>query len=202
MSEAPSMPVFIDAYLADTTHLSTEEHGAYLLLLMAMWRRNGSVPNDDKDIARIVGLSIRKWLAVKARLLPLLDVDGTVLTQKRLRKEWVYVQEKREKNAQNGTRGGRPKSNINNRLDKANGYQNENPNESPHNPEPIPKEKPSGFSARGGAKKTKGWIDPKTPLDAANNIIRRIRENEQQGTGRSDEIAGGPVLQLSAVGRR
>ena len=57
MSTAPIMPLFPDAYLADTTHLTTEEHGAYLLLLMAMWRRSGKVPNDDADLARIVGLS-------------------------------------------------------------------------------------------------------------------------------------------------
>ena len=49
MSKAPSMPMYWDAYIADTTHLSTEEHGAYLLLLAAMWRRDGSVPDDDKD---------------------------------------------------------------------------------------------------------------------------------------------------------
>lgn len=153
MSDAPAMPVFPDAYLADTTHLTTEEHGAYLLLLMAMWRRGGAVPNDDRDLARIVGLELRVWRKTKRRLLPLLSIEGDLLTQKRLRKEWEYVQEKRNKNAANGRRGGRPKGNINNRLDKANGYQNDNPNESPHNPEPIPIEKANAFSGRASAQK-------------------------------------------------
>lgn len=76
MSSAPSMPLFPDAYLADTTHLFTEEHGAYFLLLMAMWRRSGSVPNDDKDLARIVGLTVSKWLKIKARLMPFLTIEN------------------------------------------------------------------------------------------------------------------------------
>lgn len=67
MSKAPSMPMYWDAYLADTTHLTTEEHGAYLLLLAAMWRRNGCVPDDDKDNARILGLSASKWRKTKSR---------------------------------------------------------------------------------------------------------------------------------------
>jgi uncharacterized protein YdaU (DUF1376 family) len=153
MSDAPAMPVFPDAYLADTTHLTTEEHGAYLLLLMAMWRRGGIVPNADADLARIVGMDVRAWRKTKRRLLPLLSVEGEFLTQKRLRKEWEYVQEKRNKNAANGRQGGRPRSNINNRLGKANGSQNNNPNESPHNPEPIPIEKAKAFSERAGAQK-------------------------------------------------
>lgn len=132
MSTAPAMPIFIDAYLADTTHLSVEEHGAYLLLLMAMWRRNGSVPNDDKDLARIVGLSLTKWRKIKVRILPFLAVDGDEISQKRLKKEWDFVQEKRRKNAENGGKGGRPKSKENNGIVKANGYLGENPDESTH----------------------------------------------------------------------
>ena len=91
MSQAPFMPVFVDAYLADTGHLSTEEHGAYVLLLMAMWRRGGTVPDDDRNNARITGMSRHKWIHVKKRLLPFLTVEGDTFTQKRLKKEWGYV---------------------------------------------------------------------------------------------------------------
>jgi uncharacterized protein YdaU (DUF1376 family) len=38
MSQAPSMPVFTDALLGDTMRLSTEEFGAYCLLLFVTWR--------------------------------------------------------------------------------------------------------------------------------------------------------------------
>ena len=44
MAEAPIMPFATDAYIGDTTHLTTIEHGAYLLLLFAMWRTAGGSP--------------------------------------------------------------------------------------------------------------------------------------------------------------
>lgn len=121
MSQAPSMPFFVDAYLADTGHLTTLEHGAYMLLLLAMWRRGGVVPDDDKDNARVTRLSLAKWRTVKPRLLPFLTLSDGQFTQKRLAKEWNYVAGKREKNAQNGALGGRPQSSKNNDIAKANG---------------------------------------------------------------------------------
>lgn len=136
MSLAPSMPMYWDAYLADTTHLSTEEHGAYLLLLAAMWRRNGSVPDDDRDNARIVGLTPAKWRAVKARLSGLLTfADGTI-TQKNLQKIWKNTQEKIEANRLNGAKGGASRHKKNNDLAQANGSIALKPN--PTIPEPEP----------------------------------------------------------------
>lgn len=138
MSQAPSMPMFWDAYIGDTTHLTTEEHGAYLLLLAAMWRRNAYVPNDDRDIARIVGLPRARWTKTKARLSPLLIITESEITQKNLLKIWKITQEKIEKNRANGGLGGRPKINNNNGLDKANGYVSHNPNDNPNETIPEP----------------------------------------------------------------
>ncbi len=136
MSQAPSMPMYWDAYLADTTHLTTEEHGAYLLLLAAMWRRNGTVPDDDKDNARILGLTKTKWLKVKIRLSDVLIFENNHISQKKLQITWKKTQETIEKNRVNGAKGGRPKSNKNNNLDKAVGFVSHNPNETIPEPEP------------------------------------------------------------------
>lgn len=75
-----AMPVFGDAYLADTTHLTTEEHGAYFLLLLAAWRQDDcSLPMDDRKLARITGLSAKKWKSVRDTVLEFWTIeDGRI----------------------------------------------------------------------------------------------------------------------------
>lgn len=150
MSQAPSMPMYWDAYLADTTHLTTEEHGAYMLLLAAMWRRDGSVPDDDKDNARILGITVGKWRKIKARLQSTIkgfNVSGDTITQEKLQKTWKNTQEKIATNKANGAKGGRPKSNKSNGLGKANGSVSDNPNETI--PEPEPHREDTNVSSKG-----------------------------------------------------
>ena len=141
MSKAPAMPMYWDAYLADTTHLTTEEHGAYMLLLAAMWRRNGSVPDDDKDNARILGLTPAKWRKIKARLTATISgfvIEKGTITQEKLRKTWENTQEKIDKNRSNGAKGGRAAASKNNNLDQANATVSQERNRSIPEPEPEP----------------------------------------------------------------
>lgn len=92
MAQFPSLPLWTDAYLADTTHLSTIEHGAYLLLLMAMWRSKGCrLPNDDKLLARYAGLTAGQWARIKPSIWPFFRVESDSITQGRLTDEAELV---------------------------------------------------------------------------------------------------------------
>lgn len=102
MSAPAYLPLFGSDYLADTSHLSTEEHGAYLLLMMAAWRQDDcGLPVDDKKLARITGLSVRKWTAIKETILEFWTVENGRIYQPRLLKEWVYACKKSEGNREN-----------------------------------------------------------------------------------------------------
>lgn len=96
MAEFPALPLWTDAYLADTRHLSAEQHGAYLLLLMEAWRRPScSLPDDDALLARLSGLGGR-WDANRDAVMAFWTRDGRrkEWTQKRLVQEREYVASK------------------------------------------------------------------------------------------------------------
>lgn len=63
----PWMPFYVADYLADTTHLSTVEHGAYLLLIMNYWQQRG-LPGDPGRMARICRMNEAEWLAIAGTL--------------------------------------------------------------------------------------------------------------------------------------
>lgn len=98
-TSAPSIPLFGDAYLADTRHLSLEEHGAYLQLMMIAWRSaDCALPDDDVRLARMLGISAGRWAKIKGAVMAFWTLGETGWTQKRLSKERAFVEEKRTKN--------------------------------------------------------------------------------------------------------
>lgn len=110
MSNTPFMQLYVGDYLADTTDLTCEEHGAYLLLLMTMWRHGANLPNDPKKLARIARLSPRKWKIVWAEIGRFFDVDGDTISNKRMTKEYEKARVKSDLRAQAGSKGGKAKA--------------------------------------------------------------------------------------------
>ena len=101
MSRADAwMPLYIGDYMGDTAHLSTEQHGAYLLLLMHQWRR-GSIPTDEASLAQITRSTPARW---RNRIAPVVMafftmVDGA-LVQRRLLDEMEKAKKKSQEAAQ------------------------------------------------------------------------------------------------------
>jgi uncharacterized protein YdaU (DUF1376 family) len=110
MSNQPFMQLYVGDYLADTTHLTTEQHGAYMLLLLTMWRHGGKLPNEPQKLARIARTTGRKWPSIWAEIEAFFVVEGDLITNNRLTKEYQKAVSKSELRADAGSRGGKAKA--------------------------------------------------------------------------------------------
>lgn len=87
MSAPPFMKLYIADYLADTTDLDATGHGAYLLLLMAMWRAGGKLPRDEKKLAKLAQCSPEQWAEIAPDIMAYFKVTGGVIRHSRITKE-------------------------------------------------------------------------------------------------------------------
>lgn len=111
MAEFPAMPLWTDAYIGDTRHLSQAEHGAYLLLLITAWRSpDCSLPDEDRLLARYAACDMRTWRRQRDTILGFWTLKDGRWTQKRLSAERAYVAEISSKRAEAGSRGGRARA--------------------------------------------------------------------------------------------
>jgi uncharacterized protein YdaU (DUF1376 family) len=101
------MPLWVNDLDGDTEHLSCAQLGAYMRLLMSMWRHGGWIVNDDRVLARICRCDEAEWPALRPFLMPFLMVndDSTMLSQKRLLKVRVDSTNYRTWQSENGKRG-------------------------------------------------------------------------------------------------
>jgi uncharacterized protein YdaU (DUF1376 family) len=76
MTERPIwMPLYVRDYLADTRHLTTLQHGAYLLLIMEYWQK-GRLPESETVLRSITSLTRGRWHANKATLAAMFQQPG------------------------------------------------------------------------------------------------------------------------------
>jgi uncharacterized protein YdaU (DUF1376 family) len=82
------LPLFVGDYLRDTMHLTVEQHGAYLLLLMHYWVRRGPLPDDDGQLAAIAKIDPKTWKkSVRAVVGNFFHIRDGKWTQKRMQSE-------------------------------------------------------------------------------------------------------------------
>ena len=138
----PFMQLYVADYLGDTRHLTTEQHGAYLLLLMTMWRADGRLPLDDRKLARLTGCTASRWAKIRDEVLAFFVIDGDEITHGRLMFELEKASEKSIKRAEAGSHGGKAKA----LKDKASAVANATPLPC-HSSEPEPDTKEAKASS-------------------------------------------------------
>jgi uncharacterized protein YdaU (DUF1376 family) len=88
------MPLYPGDYLRDTSRLTTEQHGAYLLLIMDYWT-NGPPPDDDAILAQITRMSPNAWSNACSTVRAFFKQCDGKLTHTRIDKEIEAAKEKK-----------------------------------------------------------------------------------------------------------
>ena len=99
MAAIPYMPLYVADYLGDAGHLTTAQHGAYLLLLMNYWQRGKGLPANDAALMSITRMSKAEWEKTRPAVLEFfIEVDG-VLVNNRSEKELARFRDKSTQSA-------------------------------------------------------------------------------------------------------
>lgn len=160
------MPLYIGDYLKDTTRLSTEQHGAYLLLIMDYWI-NGSLPDEDAALAYVTRLQPAAWKKNRPVISSFFNIEAGRWHHKRIDEERAKAVKFVEKQKANGAKGGRPKKTQSESQIKPMGFDRDNPN---HNPDESPSPSPSPLTT--STKKSSGVDQLSSDTKTAGNTTR------------------------------
>ncbi|CAN5951004.1 unnamed protein product [Sphagnum jensenii] len=81
MAALPYIQLYIAEYLADTAHLTTLQHGAYLLLIFNYWQRGKALSNSSGRLASVARMSKEDWLLIEPTIAEFFEVTDN---------EWVH----------------------------------------------------------------------------------------------------------------
>ena len=98
------MPLYVADYLSATSRLTTEQHGAYLLLLMDYWK-NGPPPDNDGVLAQITRLSPSAWSNARTMLEAFFQVQSGQWSHHRVDEELAKANHNKEVNRRRGVAG-------------------------------------------------------------------------------------------------
>ena len=156
------MPFYVADYLADTGHLSTEEHGAYLLLICHYWR-HGGLPANEQQLLQICHSDATRWPGI---LLTMRSLFSPHWRHKRIDAELMKARDLSQKRQKAGISGaekryGKPVA-IATDLPKPSHRQSQSHIEKKEAPSGASKEKPQN-----GTLLAEEWRPPLEAMDRA-----------------------------------
>jgi len=198
MAALPHMQFYPSDYLADTPHLSTVEHGAYLLLIFAYWTKGEPLPDSDARLARITKMSDAEWLAVRDTLTEFFVIENGVWTHNRIDIELEKARTRVDQAKNAGTASAERRSNarstpVKRALNgKANGSatiqnQNQNTPKGVYTPQP-----PNGVSQETWDDFIEVRKQHRAPL--TKGAMKLIEKAIVESSGSPDETVGQSVL--------
>lgn len=98
------MPLWIGAYLADTMAFTTEQHGAYLLLILAYWRERAPLQDDDETLRGITKMDRAGWKRMRPVLAKKFRVADGVWWHKRVEQEMADADARAKKASEKATK--------------------------------------------------------------------------------------------------
>lgn len=99
-------------FIHGTMGMTLEEKGAYSLCYDLIMDRRGPIPDDERWLAGVCGVSIRKWKSLRARLIELGKLVATKgqLMNPRAAKDIEKMMSRAKNLAENGAKGGRKRA--------------------------------------------------------------------------------------------
>jgi uncharacterized protein YdaU (DUF1376 family) len=111
MAGLPYIQLYIADYLSDTAHLSTEEHGAYLLLIFNYWQRGMALDNTNNRLTYVTRLSEERWNEVQKTLSEFFIVEGSKWTHTRIESDMKRIDDVLDARSRAGIKSGQVRRN-------------------------------------------------------------------------------------------
>jgi len=178
----PYQKLFWGSYHKHTAHLGhAKEHGAYLLLIGALWNNDGRLPADDMTLAGYAKMTVKEWEAIKPKLIngALLKIVRGKLTQPRVTEDLAKYRDTSGKRKEAGKAGG----NVS--AGKKRGNPQAIATDLPTQPEPEPEIKKEAIASSAGS----ASLDP--------TVSEILDEEISEPTGKPEPWAKDPNFALA-----
>ena len=198
------MPLWTDAYLADTQDLSALQDGMYFQLMMRAWRSGEArLKDDERTLARIAKVSLAQWRKHSPAIMKNWELVNGYWVQKRLAQEWADRLEYKRQQSERGKKSAAKRQKSRKRFAKK---PNENNKRTPTIAEADNPPTPQGGTPAAGYSDDEGEAREGLPLPPPDCPLRPLAESWQaesealwSNLGRGLVVEGGVVFPESEV---